>query len=168
MPFSIRRSLLVTAVALSVTAAVAVAGPPWLGIEYPANPHDASTRGAFLVVNTYHHDTPTQFALSGTAEGLVRGERRSVTLRFTPTGRASSQALTRQWPTEGRWVLHLTLREGDETGAAALIVLGADGSPARVTVPTRRDGQFSIPRAVTAAEVAAALGDAGEQRGGSH
>ena len=118
MPFSIRRSLLVTAVALSVAAAVAVAGPPWLGIEYPANPHDASTRGAFLVV------------VNSVCGCAARNLRPAV--------------------------------------AAALIVLGADGSPARVTVPTRRDGQFSIPRAVTAAEVAAALGDAGEQRGGSH
>lgn len=166
MSFSIRRSLPGAALALAITAAVAVAGPPWLSIEYPANPHDANTRGAFLVVNTYHHGTPTQFSLAGTAEGIVDGERRSVPLRFAPTARTSSQALTRQWPTEGRWVLHITLRDGDAVEAAALVVLGADGTPSRVTVPTRRDGQFSIPRAVTAAEIAAALADAGEQRRG--
>lgn len=163
MSFSIRRSLAIVA-ALAVTAAVAVAGPPWLSIEYPANPHDAGTRGAFLVVNTYHHGTPTQFALAGTAEGIVRGERRTVSLRFAPTGRANSQGIVRQWPTEGRWVLHIRLQEGDETGAAALIVLGADGTPTRVTVPTRRDGQWSIPRAITPAEVVAAIADAGEQQ----
>lgn len=164
MSFSIRRSLPVAALALAVTAAAAIAGPPWLSIEYPANPLDPSTRDAFLVVNTYHHGTPSQFALAGTAEGIVGGERRTVALRFAPTGRVSSQALTRQWPTEGRWVLHITLQQGDATEAAALVVLGADGTPSRVTVPTRRDGQWVIPRPITASEVVAALADAGEQQ----
>lgn len=164
MSFSIRRSLPMIVVALAVTAAVALAGPPWISIEYPANPLDPTTRDAVLVVNTYHHGTPTQYALAGTAEGIVRGERRTVNLRFTPTGRASSQALTRQWPTEGRWVLHITLKQGDETEAGALVVLGADGTPSRVTVPTRRQDQWVIPRAITAAEIAAALSEAGEQQ----
>lgn len=166
MSFSIRRSLLLIAVALAATAAVALAGPPWINIEYPANPLDPTTRDAVLVVNTYHHGTPTQFALTGTAEGIVRGERRTVTLRFTPTARANGQALTRQWPTEGRWVLHITLRQGEEAEAGALVVLGADGTPSRVTVPTRRQDQWVIPRAITAAEIAAALAEAGEQQRG--
>lgn len=148
---------------LALAAAPLELGPPWLSIEYPANPLDERTRDAFLTVNTYHHGTPTQFSLVGTAEGIVRGERRSLPLRFTATNRAWSQALTRQWPNEGRWVLHITLREGDTVGAAALVVLGSDGTPAHTTVPVRRDGQWQIPRAVTAAEVDAALGTAGEQ-----
>lgn len=167
MSFSIRRSLPMLLIALAVTAAAALAGPPWLSIEYPANPLDPTTRDAVLVVNTYHHGTPTQYALAGTAEGIVSGERRTVTLRFTPTGRVSSQALSRQWPAEGRWVLHITLKEGNETEAAALIVLGADGTPSRVTVPTRREGQWLIPRSITTAEIAAALSDAGEQPRGA-
>jgi hypothetical protein len=166
MSFSIRRSLPLIAVALAVTATVALAGPPWINIEYPANPLDPTTRDAVLVVNTYHHGTPTQYALTGTAEGIVRGERRTVNLRFTPTARASGQALTRQWPTEGRWVLHITLKQGDEAEAGALVVLGADGTPSKVTVPTRRQDQWVIPRAITAAEITAALSDAEEQRRG--
>ena len=53
-------------------------GPPWISIEYPANPLDASTRAAFLLVHTFHHQTPTASTLSGTAEGLVGGERKSM------------------------------------------------------------------------------------------
>lgn len=163
MSRSFRRILPLVAVAVALAATPLVAGPPWLSIEFPANPHDARTREAYLVVNTYHHGTPTQFQVSGTAEGIVRGERRSVPLRFAATERTGSHALTRQWPAEGRWVLHITLRERDEVGAAALVVIGTDGTPSRVTVPTRRDGPWHVPRGITAQEVTAALGDAGEQ-----
>lgn len=160
-----RSTLPLVAAVLALAATPLVAGPPWMSIEFPANPHDASTREAYLVVNTYHHGTPTQFQLTGNAEGIVKGERRTIPLRFTAASRTGSHALRRQWPTEGRWVLHITLRERDEVGAAALVVLGADGTPARVTVPTRRDGPWTVPTAVSAAELAAALQAAGEQRG---
>jgi hypothetical protein len=134
-----------------------------MGIEFPANPHDTKTREAFLVVNTYHHGTPAAMRLRGTAEGLVRGERRSVILRFGDTERRGSYALTKQWPSEGQWVLNIVLVENERPGASALVVLGADGTPSRVSVPTRRDGPWHVPRIHTADEVTAALADAGVQ-----
>jgi len=155
------RSILVAL--LTLAALPLVAGPPWLSIEYPANPHDARTREAFLFVNTYHHGTPAAMRLTGTAEGIVDGERRSIALRFGDTERRGSYAVTRQWPREGRWVLSITLRTGERADASALVVLGADGTPSRVTMPTRRDGPWHVPRLLTAAEVTTALGEAGEQ-----
>lgn len=162
----LRSARLLALALLTLAAAPAVAGPPWISIEYPANPHDQRTRDAFLVVNTFHHGTPSAMPLRGTAEGIVRGERRTVTLRFGPTERTASFALTRQWPQDGRWVLNISLapEESGTIEASVLVVLGTDGTPSRVTVPTRRDGQWSVPRAVTADEVLAALRDAGEQR----
>lgn len=154
-------------VALALLAAVpALAGPPWLSIEFPANPHDTKTREAFLVVNTYHHGTPTPMQVRGTAEGIVGGERRSVALRFSDTERRGSYALTRQWPTEGQWVLNIALVQNDRPEASALVVLGADGTPAHVSIPTRRDGPWHVPRAHTAAEISAALADAAVQARG--
>lgn len=50
-------------------ATVALSGPPWIAIEYPVNPHDPNTRGAFMTVRTYHHGDLTGFEISGTAEG---------------------------------------------------------------------------------------------------
>ena len=42
------------AAVLTVSASSsALAGPPWISIEYPANPFDATSRGAFLTVRTY-------------------------------------------------------------------------------------------------------------------
>ena len=34
---------------------IALIGPPWISIEYPANPLDPSTRGGYLLVHTFHH-----------------------------------------------------------------------------------------------------------------
>lgn len=149
---------------LVVAAAPLAAGPSWLSVEYRPNPYDASTRDALLVVNTYHHHEAGAAQLHGTAEGIVRGQRRSIPLRFTPTSRAGSFALARQWPAEGKWVLSITLREGHEWEPSTLVVLAADGSIASVTTPTRREGRDLLPRAVTAAELTAALAAAGEQR----
>jgi len=60
------------AAALNVPSAApaptAIAGPPWISIEYPVNPYDATTRDAFLVVHAFHHGVPTAFPVSGTAE----------------------------------------------------------------------------------------------------
>ena len=67
-----------------VVSGVALSGPPWIAVEYPVNPHDPNTRGAFMTVRTYHHGDLTAFDISGTAEGLVSGRRQSASP--TPLG----------------------------------------------------------------------------------
>src|SRR3954464_3147857 len=90
-------------VAAAPSAGARHAGPPWISIEYPANPLDPSTRGAYLLVHAFHHQIPTQSVVSGTAEGLIRGERKSVALRFDNTSRPGVYALQKQWGDEGVW-----------------------------------------------------------------
>ena len=128
-------------------AAPAVAGPPWISVELPANPFDRATRGAYLVVHTYHHEMQVPYVISGTAEGLVGGQRRSVRLDATPTGRTGSFAIRKNWASEGVWVLKIGVEDVD-VGAA--IGVGADGEVAFVRVPTGREG---APRVVARAEV---------------
>ena len=132
-------------------------GPPWISIEYPANPHDPASRGAFLVVNTFHHGTPMDFQINGTAEGIVNGERRSQKLEFRRTSRPGVHALHRQWPSEGTWVLVISTHRSSDDGATALVALGGDGSVASVEVPSRQQEGWTVPRAVTKAEVDALL-----------
>ena len=139
------------------SASVERRGPPWISIESPPNPHDAATRDAFLVVRTYHHGTQLDQGVRGTAEGYVGATRRTLPLRFDRTSQAGVYALKRQWPTEGRWALVVTTGSTGD-GASALVTLGADGQVAAVTVPTRRQDGWSIPRAVTRAEIEAAIG----------
>ncbi|MGH7571685.1 MAG: hypothetical protein ACREMK_07570 [Gemmatimonadota bacterium] len=139
-------------------AAGAVAGPPWISIELPANPHDPATRQSLLVVHAYHHGAGVQYPVTGTAEGLVDGERRTVALEITPTGKAGLYAVTRPRLDEGAWVLVIRLDTGNGNGATALVSLDGGTEISRVRVPSdvNREG-WTIPRSVSAGEIDAIL-----------
>lgn len=156
------------ALALALTAGVGVAarpslaaivvGPPWISIEYPANPHDRTTRGAFLLVHAYHHGTPVGFPVSGMAEGIVKGERKSVALSFAKTSREGVYALSRQWGAEGVWTLLVTVQQGENDVAQAMVEIAPTGEVTSVKVPTTRNAEgWNIPRRVSSAEIAASL-----------
>ena len=83
----LRTFALVTALTLTAFSS-ALAGPPWIAIEYPANPFDQSSRGAFLTVRTYHHGELMAKTVTGTAEGVVNGKRQSMALDIRPGSRA--------------------------------------------------------------------------------
>ena len=145
---------------LAALPAAALAGPPWITIELPANPFDAATRGAFLVVHAYHHGTPMAAPLSGTAEGLVQGQRRSIPLSFDRTTRNGVYALRNQWGNTGRWVLVITVNQGDsarEDVAQAIVEIGEDGVVSRVRVPTVAGREGSFPRKLSQAEIEQAV-----------
>ena len=132
-------------------------GPPWISIEYPPTPYDQTTRDAYLLVNAYHHGTPMAFPVTGRAEGVVDGERRTLKLELQRTSRAGVYALRKQWPETGTWVLVLSVNQSKDAIATALVSLGRDGGIAAVEVPTRRDGQWTVPRIVSDADVEALL-----------
>lgn len=139
-------------VAVSVPA---VAGPPWIAIEYPANPHDPGTRGALLTVRTYHHGEFMSYDVSGTAEGIVNGKRQSMPLdirRLTQTG---MYAVRFQKPSQGSWVLVINATRSGSFVATALVTIDAQGGVASVSVPsdTRENGRWVVPRKVAATEV---------------
>jgi len=152
----LRRSLSLAALAL-VTLTIAAAaparlGPPWISIEYPPSPYDANTRDAFLLVHTFHHATPIGAPVIGKAEGIVSGERRSVSLKFGGTSRTGVYALNKQWPSEGTWVLFITANQGPNDDVTAVVELAADGQVAAVRVPTERRGSWKVPSDVSTAE----------------
>ena len=138
-------------------APLAFPGPPWISIEVPPNPLDPETRDAFLVVHTYHHERIAAYRVTGKAEGLVNGERRTRPLELTPTSRPGVHALAKQWPDDGVWVLAITAKAGGESSVTALVEVDAAGQVAAVRVPSRKEGRWTIPRAVTAEEIEAAL-----------
>ena len=140
------------------SARTTVAGPPWISIETPVNPYDASTRGAFLLVHAFHHGDPVAVPVTGTAEGVVNGERRTMALAFTPTSRAGAYALRKQWSDAGVWTLVITVHQHENDVAQALVEIGPDGEVSRVQVPTRvGERDFTFPRQVSAQEIDAAL-----------
>jgi len=155
--FSRMRSFGVATVLSALLAAPALAGPPWISIELPANPYDQATRGAFLLVHAFHHGQPVAYLLTGTAEGIVNGERRSIKLEFSETTRDGVYALKRMWPTEGVWTLVIKANQGPDDAATAVIELGAEGEVASIRVPVMQRGQWTVPAPVSLGEIDAAL-----------
>ena len=128
--------------------------PPWLSVESPVNPYDPSTRGALLLVHASFREGPSQLSdVSGSAEGIVGGARKSVALRFDTTGRPNVYALRRQWPTEGKWVLRLSLRT-----TTALVAVDSAGNVASVQLPVMTTATGDrVPRPVTARDIESVL-----------
>ena len=149
------RHLAFLAVLTMAVSTVALAGPPWIAIEYPANPHDPGTRGALLTVRTYHHGELMSYDVSGTAEGIVNGKRESIPLdvrRLTQTGMYSVRF---QKPAQGSWMLVITAKQNGSFAANALVTIDSQGGVASVSVPsnTIENGRWVVPRKVASAEV---------------
>ena len=141
--------------ATDTSRAASVFGGPWISIESPVNPYEPSTRGALLLVNTFHHGTPVDMPVVGKAEGLVNGERKSVALTLSKSSRTGTQAVRNQWGDKGTWTLLLSVMPAgnDSKGIQAVVDIESDGTVGRVTVP--RAGNST--RLLTAAEVDRAL-----------
>lgn len=159
----VKSSLYLAGALAGATALVAASpsshrsGPPWISIEYPANPLDPSTRGAFLLVHAFHHQIPVAGLVRGTAEGIVSGERKSIALRFDTTSRPGVFALRKQWSDDGVWSLVLSVVQHEDDVAQALVELGPDGGVTSIRVPTRREREWTIPRTITAQEIEQSL-----------
>jgi hypothetical protein len=156
-----RRALLPTALLAIITTSAAFTTPttakwpPWLSIESPVNPFDPSARGATFLVHAIFREGQTQLAdLSGTAEGIVGGARRSITLRFDTTDRPNVFAVRRQWPTEGTWLVRVALRQ-----TTAIVTLDRAGNVASVRVPTELVSGNQLPRPIGAKEIDSTLAE---------
>lgn len=146
--------LALAALASVGTARSTMLGPPWISIEVPANPLDPTTRGALLLVHAFHHGAPMAFPVSGTAEGVVDGQRRTVKLEFAATSRTGVYALRYEPPREGAWILVIRVSQGPNDDATALVRI-KDGAVTGVSVPSER----GRPAQVSARDVEEALRD---------
>jgi hypothetical protein len=146
--------------ALFIGAATsAQAGPPWISVEFPANPFDATTKDAFLTVRTYHHGLMQGKGVTATAEGLVNGRRESVALEVRAASAAGIYAVRWTRPSSGKWVIVIVSSTGGVHEATALVEVSAAGNVAGVTVPSRliENGRWIVPRPATAMEINALL-----------
>jgi hypothetical protein len=151
------RKAVIVAAMIAGTAAAVSAGPPWISIEYPTNPHHASTRDASLLIRTYHHTQSIATTIDASAVGVVDGKRMKMALDVRETVMPGVYALRTALPKGGTWVFAFTMR--DQTPlASALVTVNRDGVIASVTVPggKSKDG-WVIPRAATPADIEAAL-----------
>jgi hypothetical protein len=140
---------LALALALSLAAATpAVAGPPWLTLEFRPN-----TFAGVVMVRTFHHGTAQAMTLAGTAEGLVSGQRRSMPLTFERVEEPNVYGVANTWGAEGVWVLNVSVTD-DHIGAGAVVGLDRNGEPAFARFPRTAIG---ASRAATPREVEAML-----------
>jgi hypothetical protein len=132
---------------------VVVRWPPWLSIESPVNPFDRDSRGALFLVHAATRDgVPALADISGSAEGIVNGARRSMPVRFDTTPRPGVFAVRKQWPADGTWLVRISLHS-----TTALVVLDHEGNVASIRVPTQLQGGSEIPREVAAKEIDSTL-----------
>lgn len=153
------RKLAIAVVLSAVVVTTAIAGPPWIAIEYPVNPHDPNTRGAFCTVRTYHHGDLMAFDVTGTAEGMVNGKRQSVRLDIRRLPQAGTYAVRWQKPAQGKWALVISTARDGHYMASALVDVDARGQVASVKVPSDpiEGGRWQVPRKIASAEVEALL-----------
>ncbi len=139
-----------TALMLSAATRTSTAmfGGPWISIEAPVNPYDASTRGALFLVHTFHHGAPEDLQIVAKAEGLLDGQRKSVTLTPSKSAQAGTQSVRNEWGSKGVWTVLVSTSEHGGT-VQAVVDIDADGAVGRVTVPTE-NGRWKV---LSAAEI---------------
>lgn len=155
---TLKRVALVAALTAGM-AATAIAGPPWIAVEYPVNPHNPNTRGAFVTIRTYHHGDLMSYDVSGTAEGLVNGKRQTMNLDIRRLPEAGTYAVYWKKPAAGKWALIVSTSRDEHYMASALIEVDQLGRVASVSVPADpiEGGRWMKPRRVAASELNAAL-----------
>jgi hypothetical protein len=147
----------VTAATKSTSARAVMFGGPWISIETPVNPYVSSTAGALFVVHTYVHQNLVDLPVSGRAEGLVDGKRRTVPFTLTKSAQAGTYVVRPEWGGKGIWTVLVTAMPEAKNGWSiqAAVDVGADGEIEKVTVP--RAGH--TPRLLTDADVERGLRD---------
>ena len=131
---------LALALALSaIVASPALAGPPWISVEFRA--HRTLPDGGWLILRTFHHGTVATYPLHGTAVGIVAGRRTTLPLRFEASrDEAGVVLLAKTWSDGTPWVLNIAL-DDEHIGAGAVVGVGAERRAGLRPVPAHLRGR---------------------------
>ena len=102
------------------------AGGFWLQLGNPEASGEARKAGAVVTIKAVGCHDPATAQVTATAIGVVDGRRQTIALKVTPLPGAGMFALSQQWPKEGRWVIELTGRNGEQF-TNTLIAAGPGG-----------------------------------------
>jgi hypothetical protein len=117
-------------------------------IGSPVAAQDFRAKAAAFVFRTQGCADPAKSQISATAEGLVKGVRRSVALRVEAMSKPGVYAVYQNWPAEGHWVVSLKGACND-ANAGAIILIGPKGF-------VRESSRF-FPRPATNVEIETSL-----------
>ena len=112
-------------------AVAAMAGQLWAGgfflqLGNPEANTEAKKANAVLVIQATGCHDPATATLTATAVGVVNGKRQSIPLQVTKLSRPGEFALTQQWPKDGKWVIELVGRNGEQF-TNTLVAAGSNG-----------------------------------------
>jgi hypothetical protein len=102
------------AAAVLALAAQLSAGGFYLALGNPEASAEARKLGAVLTIQATGCHDPATATVSATAIGMVNGQRREIALKVQPLSAPGMFALAQQWPHEGRWVIRLAARNGEQ------------------------------------------------------
>jgi hypothetical protein len=126
--------------------------PAWaefsIQIGNPVAAQVAQVKSSSFVFRTLGCADPDKPEVSGTAEGLVAGARKTVRLNRIGTTAPGVYVVYREWGGDGTWVVNITGRCASHT-ASALVVVGGNG--------VDRAASKFYPRPATEAEITAVL-----------
>lgn len=114
------------AAALLVLAGQLFAGGFYLQLGNPEASAEARKNNAVLTIKATGCHDPATAQLTATAVGIVDGQRRSIPLTVTKLSQPGMFALSQQWPKEGKWVIELVARNGEQF-TNSLVTAGASG-----------------------------------------
>jgi hypothetical protein len=117
-------------------------------IGSPVASQEFQMKTAAFVFRTEGCADPAKPQITATAEGIVKGARRSLVLKVLAGSKPNVYAVFQQWPAEGEWVVDL---KGTcaSTSAGAIVPIGPKGF-------IRESSKF-FPRSATDAEVETSL-----------
>jgi hypothetical protein len=108
----------------------------WMEFGNPTASKDPKAKNAAILVRAVGCGNPAQAVVSGTAEGIVNGQRKSVPLKFIELSAPGVWALERNWPQEGAWVLDIRTTYNMML-SAALAKVDRSGAVQRTIAPRR-------------------------------
>ena len=126
-----------------IGASHAAAGDFWVTVESGHSSRPGLGGQAVLVVRPSGCHEPENATLTATAEGIVNGQRKSMPLKLT-TISAGVYEITRQWPSQGTWIIAVN---AEYRGAprAAIVRLGPGGEiPANLVASQDRSAKPSV------------------------
>jgi hypothetical protein len=131
-----------------VSSAILLADGFAFTIGNPVASQDFHMKSAAFVFRTEGCSDPAKAQIAATAEGVIKGARKSVPLRVIAGAKPGIYAVFQDWPAEGQWVVNL---KGTcaSAAAAAVVPIGPKGF--------LRDSSKFFSRPATDAEVEASL-----------
>jgi hypothetical protein len=135
-------------IAACAVTALALAEGFTFSIGSPVASQDFHMKAAAFVFRTEGCAEPAKAQIAATAEGLVKGARRSVVLKIVAGTKPNIYGIYQNWPAEGDWVVSLKGTCGNAS-AGAIVPIGPKGF-------IRESSKF-FPRPATDIEISDSL-----------